>query len=176
MSMEQTAVSDEVRRDRWLVFIQSLNPDINPGAVRLVSLLHRVAHSLRQVSEESLAEAGLSYAQFRLLMNLFFAERFEGCTEMNPSEISERQGISRNTASAIIRHLEEERLIERELDNQDRRKFIIRLTPAGRARFAEHASHHFRILHHCFTELTANEQETLTGLLQKVALSPCLQK
>jgi DNA-binding MarR family transcriptional regulator len=176
MSQQNSSDVERMKQERWLAFIQSLNPDVSPATVRLVTLLHRVAHSLRHVSEASLNEAGLSYAQFRILMSLFFAERFEGCSDLNPSELSERQGISRNTASALIRSLEEERLIERELDQSDRRKFIIRLTPAGRSRFAEHASQHFRILHDCFAGVSAEEQATLTQLLQKLAEGPFSRK
>jgi DNA-binding MarR family transcriptional regulator len=165
-----------MREESWLSFIQGLTPEVSPATVRLVGLLHRVGHSLRQVSEASLDEAGLSYAQFRILMNLFFAERFEGCAELNPSELSERQGISRNTASALIRHLEEEQLIERELDQQDRRRFGIRLTPAGRSRFVEHASQHFRVLDQCFADLGPEDQEMLAQLLQRLAGTLCFQK
>ncbi|NIS39166.1 MarR family transcriptional regulator, partial [Candidatus Saccharibacteria bacterium] len=94
--------------------------------------MRHVAHGLRQVGENSLAAADMSYARYRLLLGLFFSAEIEGREGLNPSEISERQGTSRNTISSLIRDLEDEGLIERLLDQDDRRKFIIRLTPSGR--------------------------------------------
>src|SRR5690606_39285770 len=58
-------------------------------------------HTLRQISENSLTEAGLSYAQYRILMLLLFAEQFDNMAAMNPSELSERQGISRDRKSVV---------------------------------------------------------------------------
>jgi DNA-binding MarR family transcriptional regulator len=104
-------------------------------------------------------------------MNLLFAEQFEACSQLNPSEISDRQGISRNTVSALIRSLEEDGLIERHLDQNDRRKFNISLTAGGRERVRQHARHHFRAVHDCFQTLDAAEQETMSQLLEKLFAS-----
>jgi DNA-binding MarR family transcriptional regulator len=92
----------------------------------------------------------------------------EGRDELNPSEISERQGTSRNTVSALIRNLEDEGLVERDLDKEDRRKFNIRLTEAGRALVSEHASKHMRIIAGCFSTLNGDEQEALSQILNKL--------
>jgi DNA-binding MarR family transcriptional regulator len=130
--------------------------------------MRRVSHNLYQIGESSLAASGLSYAQYRILMSLFFCERMEGRDELNPSEISERQGTSRNTVSALIRNLEDEGLVERDLDKEDRRKFNIRLTEAGRALVSEHASKHMRIIAGCFSTLNGDEQEALSQILNKL--------
>lgn len=156
------------KREKWVNLIQSLNPDIDPRAIRLMDEMRRVSHSLYQIGESSLAASGLSYAQYRILMSLFFCERMEGRAELNPSEISERQGTSRNTISALIRNLEEEGLIERDLDKEDRRKFNIRLTEAGRDLVGEHASKHMRIIAGCFSTLNGDEQEALSQILNKL--------
>lgn len=157
------------KREKWVNFIQSLNPDIDPRAIRLMDEMRRVSHNLYQIGESSLAASGLSYAQYRILMGLFFCERIEGRDELNPSEISERQGTSRNTISALIRNLEEEGLIERHLDKEDRRRFNIRLTEAGRALVSEHASRHMCIVASCFSTLTGDEQEALIQILNKLS-------
>ena len=156
------------KREKWVNLIQSLNPDIDPGAIRLMDEMRRVSHNLYQIGEISLAASGLSYAQYRILMSLFFCERMEGRDELNPSEISERQGTSRNTISALIRNLEDEGLIERHLDKEDRRKFNIRLTEAGRSLVSEHASRHMSIIAGCFSTLTGDEQEALSQILNKL--------
>ncbi len=170
-----TTLDADKKRERWLEFMQQLNPEARPETIRLVGLLHRVGHALYQLAENSLAKTGLSYAQYRLLTQLLFHEQCEHGTALNPSELSERQGVSRNTISALIRNLEAEGLVERALDEQDRRRFLIRLTEAGRQRVHNHATHHFHILHAGFSTLSPAEQAELSSLLERLADNPAFK-
>jgi DNA-binding MarR family transcriptional regulator len=156
------------RREKWLALMQALETEVDPQTVRLLERMRMVSHSLYQLGEHSLDAAGLSYARFRLLMSLYKGELLDGRPELNPSEISARQGISRNTASTLIRDLEEEGLIERRLDSSDRRRFNIRLTANGRELVRQHAADHFRMVAGCFDALSAEEQEALDDLLTKL--------
>ncbi|RMG95588.1 MAG: MarR family transcriptional regulator [Chloroflexi bacterium] len=166
--MPPTILDTPEQREKWIAFIHSLNPDTDARAIRLMDEMRMVGRTLHIIGEHSLAESGLSYAQYRILMSLFFCENMEGRNGMNPSEISERQGTSRNTISSLVRSLEEQGLVKRELDPQDRRKFNIQLTENGRSLVRQHASRHFRIIHDFFSTLTADEQETLSQLLAKM--------
>lgn len=159
---------DQDQREKWQTFVQGLNAEIDPGTLRLMDKLRTVSHTLHQIGVVSLADADLSYARFRLLMRLWFCEEFEGRVELNPSEISEMQGVSRNTISSLIRDLEAEGLIERHLDKKDRRRFNIRLTEDGRSRVHAHASQHFQIITDRFSVLTPEEQTQLSDLLTKL--------
>jgi len=160
---------DMETRNKWVTFLEGLNSDIDPKAIRLMGKMHGVAHALYQAGESNLASAGLSYARFRLLLNLLIGEEMEGREELNPSEISVKQGISRNTVSALIRDLENDGLIERQLDNNDRRRFNIRLTPFGRDLVREHAGTHFHFVGNCFGDLTTDQQNSLGELLELLA-------
>lgn len=159
---------DQEKREKWFTFVQELNSEIAPDALRLMEKLRMVSHALHQIGEVSLADADLSYARFRLLMRLLFCEEFEGRVELNPSEISEKQGVSRNTVSSLIRDLEGEGLIERHLDQKDRRRFNICLTEDGRSRVRAHAGQHFQIIANRFSVLTPEEQAQLNDLLTKL--------
>jgi DNA-binding MarR family transcriptional regulator len=160
---------DEEKRQKWIAFVNELNPDVDPGALRLMDQMRMVSHLLYQIAEISVAATGLSYAKMRLLLSLLLATEIEGREEgLNPSEISERQGTSRNTISSLIRDLEDEGLIERTLDPEDRRRFNIELTPAGRELVRAHVSNHLRTVAHCFAVLTPEEQETLRRLLVRL--------
>jgi DNA-binding MarR family transcriptional regulator len=167
--MIKTKTMDEETEDKWSKFLQALDSDIDHQAFRLMGKMHGVAHALYQAREANLASAGLSYARFRLLLNLLIAEELEGKEGMNPSEISEKQGISRNTVSALIRDLEEDGLIERHLDHQDRRRFNICLTQDGRELVREHAGAHFHFIGSCFGNLTTDQQNYLGDLLDNLA-------
>lgn len=171
-----TSPTLEQRRRQWLSFLHELSPETEPETIRLIGLLHRTAHAMKQLGEASLAEAGLSYSQYRVLMHLLFSERHENQPTLNPSDLSERQGLSRNTMSALIRNLEKEGLIERQLDEQDRRRFLIRLTEPGRVKVTTHATQHLTTIHSCFSDLTPDDQTTLSQLLKQLAANPALNR
>jgi DNA-binding MarR family transcriptional regulator len=101
-------------------------------------------------------------------MYLLFAEQMGERGELNPSEISNRHGVSRNTMSSLIRNLEDAGLVERELDPDDRRRFNISLTENGRSLVTDYARHHLANVGSCFSVLSPEEQETLSQLLRKV--------
>ncbi len=165
------APPDAKRHEKWLALMHELNSDVDPATVRLLEHFRMVAHSLYQLGEHSLEAAGLSYARFRLLMNLLKSEELDGRPELNPSEISQRQGISRNTVSTLIRDLEQEGLIERRLDPHDRRRFNIRLTTNGRELVRQHSAAHFRAVASCFDALSVEERRQLGDLLTTVGKS-----
>ena len=162
---------DTKKREKWIALLQEMQSDVDPHTVRLMDNMRRVSHALYQLGESSLASAGLTFARFRLLMGLLMSEEIDGRNELNPSEISVKLGISRNTVSALIRELEQEELVERHLDNNDRRRFKIRLTPAGRMLVRENASQHYHIIAGCFAALSPEEQESLSSILSKLDVS-----
>jgi DNA-binding MarR family transcriptional regulator len=135
--------------------------------------LRQVAHQLYRLNETSMEAAELSYAQYRVLMHLAFHEWLGDTDGLNPSEISAHQGTSRNTISALIRGLEEAGLIERRLDEADRRRFFIRLSEAGRRKVRDHANRHLQLAAQVFSVLSSDEMERLSGLLRK--LNACAQ-
>ncbi|MCC6603831.1 MAG: winged helix-turn-helix transcriptional regulator [Anaerolineae bacterium] len=164
----KTWLQDSEKRQKWMAFMQNFHPEIEPKTLRLMEELGYVARSIFHMREQSIDEAGLSFAQYQVLMHLFFAEQMGEPGELNPSEISDRQGVSRNTMSAFIRNLEDERLVERRLDPDDRRRFNISLTENGRSLVSQYMHDHLDTVGHCFSALAPDEQETLLHLLQKL--------
>ena len=161
-------LQNKEKRQKWMQFMQGFNSQIHPQTIRLMDELGYVTRSIFQMGEQSVDDAGLSYAQYRVLMHLSFAEQMGERAELNPSEISNRQGVSRNTMSAFIRNLEEEGLVERQLDPCDRRRFNISLTDAGRAVVREHTHHHLETIDRFFSAISSTEQDDLLNLLQKL--------
>lgn len=154
------------QRERWAAFIRSLTPQSDPRAARLMDDFHTVAHQIYQLNEAHLTSTGLSYAEFRILMNLMFCEWSGGCNGLNPSVISAHQGTSRNTISTLIRNLEAEGLVERHLDDADRRRFNIHLTDTGREKVRAHSVQFGQLINQLFGALSDTEVETLSGLLR----------
>lgn len=157
------------KQQRWIEFVQSISPGISPQAVRIMGQWRRVSHAVQQIGQASLADSGLTEAQYLVLMSLYIHEQIEGRSEMNPSEISKWRGTSRNTTSALIRGLEAAGYIQRRLDEQDRRKFNIALTAAGRDKVSQYAHMQFEIVGGCFNALSPAEQTQLGDLLAKLS-------
>jgi DNA-binding MarR family transcriptional regulator len=154
------------KAERFMQFIRAVSPTADPVSVILFSQMLRAHNQLLNAVEKNLAAVGLSWGKFRLLMNLGRCESYEGCEGMQPSELSELQGISRNTASALISALEKQGLVARSLHNTDRRRFVIRLTPKGRHVLRANLDSQFRFVSHCFDEFTKEER---IGLIDHLA-------
>ena len=155
-------------RAEWMRFSRMLSPDSDPRVMQMMGKLRMVSHAVHQRGESSLEAAGLSMAQYRVLLHLMFSEEIEGREGLNPSEISAKQGTNRNTVSSLLRSLESAELVTRALDPDDRRKFNICLTDAGRALVRTHAVEHFQTADEIFSSLTDEELTTLDQLLDKI--------
>lgn len=164
---------DDETKHQLIAFAASLHSEGDPRVHRLMDELRKVAHQLYRLSETSLNEADLSYAQYRVLMNLLFNEWRGNTQGVNPSAISANQGTSRNTISALIRGLEDAGLIERQLDQADRRRFYIRLTEAGRSKVRDHARQHMQFVANLFAVFNSEELDMLGSLLSR--LNQCAQ-
>ncbi len=84
------------------------------------------------------------------------------------SELSRRMMVTTGNVTGITDQLEAEGLVRRELDPQDRRSFIVRLTPKGQQLFAEMARVHEGWVIELFGGLSAAEKESLYTLLGRL--------
>ena len=153
----------------WSLFLHQLYPQSDPTLVELMQKLRVVSHALYQQLEGQSAEINLSFAQYRILLHLHFCETMQNRPSLNPSEISQRHGVNRNTASSLIRSLEKAAYIVRQLDAKDRRKFNIGLTDAGRELVREHFRCHAQKMGTFFTVLNDHEREAFGLILDKLA-------
>jgi DNA-binding MarR family transcriptional regulator len=158
-------------REKFIEFVKTISPAADVVSVLLFGHLHRASNHLVHIAEKQLEKTGLTWPQFRLLMHLMRDEQHGQAVGMMPSELSEHQNISRNTASALISSLEEHGYISRELHGTDRRKFLIKLTPKGRKLLQMQLGNHFVFLGQCFNHLTTKERQTLSELLEKLNAS-----
>ncbi len=160
---------DGHQREHFLQFVRETCPEADPTSVMLFGQVMRTSNHLVQAAERNLEHAGLTWAKFRLLMSLHRGEQHGQGEGMQPSELSDLQGISRNTVSALIAGLEEDGLISRELHGTDRRRFVIRLTPEGRRLVKSELGNQFKFVSGCFKDLSAQERHTLAALLTRLA-------
>ena len=101
-------------------------------------------------------------------MNLHRGEQHGVTAGMQPSELSDAQGVSRNTVSALIASLEKDGLLSRELHGTDHRRFVIRLTSEGRKLLKTKMASQFRFVTECFSNFTAAERQTFLNFLMRL--------
>jgi len=144
---------------------------LNTEDMRVLELFHRlkvVSHLLNHLVGEHRKDIRLSHARMRLLIRLAVSDRLGNDQGLPPSELSRFLGVSRNTVSALLNGLEEQRLIERHLHPTDRRQFLIRITPAGHDLVCARAPEFGAFVASLFEVLSPEERATLLALLDKL--------
>lgn len=147
--------------------LMSHYPEVDLGALRITRELS-ITHALLMVSvEELLRPAGLSWSKLFILLWLR-AIQDAGEQGLNPSELSGHLAVTRNTVSTLLGGLEHQRYVTRELDPEDKRRFVIRLTPAGRDAVERCAAPFFGHLHTLLSSIDHEQRVLLVGLLTQL--------
>jgi DNA-binding MarR family transcriptional regulator len=135
--------------------------------LRMISMLANVYDVIVQAH---MREENLSAPRWRLLLHLYAAE-LRGEAAVSPTQLSRFQNVTKNTVSSLLRSLEEDGLIERELDRRDRRQFHIRLSASGRELIRSSTPGHVAYLNHLVSDLSPTEIDQMQALLDKLHAS-----
>jgi DNA-binding MarR family transcriptional regulator len=119
-------------------------------AARLRLAIARTARRLRQEAGEELSPSKTAA--------LATIDRHGPLT---PSELAARERIQRPTVTRIVARLEEDGLVQRTRDPQDRRSSLVALSPAGRELLARGRTRKDAYLARRLRELDADERATL---------------
>jgi DNA-binding MarR family transcriptional regulator len=102
-------------------------PDAEVDAVLPFLNILRVGSDLSDALDALLDQHGLLQGRWWVLILLM---REDSLTS-TPSDLAEKAGVSRATMTGLVDSLERDGLVQRLTDASDRRKFSIKLTPAG---------------------------------------------
>jgi DNA-binding MarR family transcriptional regulator len=134
----------------------------------LFGKIQRVAQLCEILDYAQGDEITLSGPRWRIMLRLMIDEKI-GVTEgVTPTMLSHSQRVSKNTISALLRGLEEQELIKRNLDPDDLRVFRIQLTDKGRDLIRKSAPDRIESLNRMFSTLTQDEKKQLLDLLEKL--------
>ena len=150
---------DQWRRER---------PDLDPAVVGVAGRLFRVARRLDAAVEEVFAgRHGLQPGWFDLLSSL---RRAGEPYQLSPTQLSQAVMLSSGGMTKRLDRMEDDDLVRRRPDPNDRRAMLVELTPKGRevidAAIEDHIANEERLL----AGLSAAEQRTLERLLRKLML------
>jgi len=116
---------------------------------------------IRELDRQLRAVHGLGVPEFDVLITLFNgAERGVRMTDLAKAIMLSPAGLTH-----MVTRLERDRLVERAVDAADRRSFLVRLTPDGRARLDTARVTHKAVIHAHFTaRLTGGQLEELASI------------
>jgi DNA-binding MarR family transcriptional regulator len=123
--------------------------------IRLLSATRAIEAELR---ERLRLQFAMTLPQFDVMAALYREER-----GMTMTELSRRLMVSNGNVTGIIDRLVAEAYVLRQALAEDRRSFIVRVTPKGAARFATVAEAHEQWVDQLLSDFDAEEMEMLIG-------------
>lgn len=104
------------------------HPDYPVGAAAVVRLTKVIARRINDHANAMLTPAGLTHPEFNVLMMLFGTPDYT----LNPSLLSDAAGEKSANITRLTDQLCAKGYVRRTVDQADRRKIAVTLTPAGR--------------------------------------------
>lgn len=130
-----------------------------PGALLVIA-----ARTGQELAKARLAPLGLTVQMCGVLIRL-------GEGPLSQHELGEQLGIDRTTVVELIDELERKRVVERRRNPDDRRSYLLTLTPKGRT-FQKRAARAFdAAADDFFGSLTPGEQRAMTDMLRRMILA-----
>ncbi len=154
--------------DRHVALWQRELPWMNPLHEQVVARLMLLAKHLARAREAAFADEELGRASFKVLLAL---RRLGPPYTAQPSDLAEQLGLSRGALSARLSPLEEDGLITRTTDPDDRRRVHVALTAAGREAFDRHGQHEGRDEAALLDVLSKVDQKRIADLLRTLVLA-----
>lgn len=139
---------------------------VGPSRELLLStpfLLKRLGGAVKERALAAFEPTGLN-PQHHAVLSLLD----EGARETQAT-IADALAYDRSYLVGLLDELEQRKLIERRRDPSDRRRHIVRVTPAGKKTLARLRAVHEQVDHEFFAPLSPDERSTLHALLHKLA-------
>jgi homoprotocatechuate degradation regulator HpaR len=134
--------------------------------IALLRARERVMGPIRKM----LMDVGITEQQWRVLRTV------EEQGPIDPTSISEQACLLLPSLTRILHKLEEKALIAREPDATDRRKQIVRITPAGAKLIADNLATSLQLMQDIREQIGPDRFETLLDLLNELDRLPVTAK
>lgn len=123
----------------------------------------RISHNGRRKLHNQTQEGNCRNRGYGHILDLL--SKHNGLTQQ---QIAQMLGIRPQSASEAVANLEEQLLVEKSPNPQDKRSYLLHITPEGVKRQAETQARRQENAHRILAPLTKEEKDTLQALLQKV--------
>jgi DNA-binding MarR family transcriptional regulator len=167
--MSEMATKQEERDhvDRFLDTIRERLPMLDPEVEGLVDRIGGLSRRFHRALDETLAEFGLDYAEYRLLGLL--TKKGDGY-HSSPGKLARQMELSSGAMTNRLDRLEEAELIRRLPDPSDRRGIQVELTPKGRKLYEDAIGVQGRKESLVAAALTNAEKKQLNALLRRLMI------
>jgi MarR family 2-MHQ and catechol resistance regulon transcriptional repressor len=139
-------------------------PENQETGVHVWLVLMKAHEAMRRHAEQNIHGLGIGFSDFMVLELLLH----KGPTPVN--EIGRRVRLTSGSITSAVDRLEAKALVERKVDNADRRTRIVHLTEAGRKLIACAFADHERAMEQAAAGLTSEERVQAVTLLKKLGL------
>jgi DNA-binding MarR family transcriptional regulator len=161
---------DKMHR-QWVQHLHEMSGGMDTRGLEIAQSIRMIARFLDLAVNQSLAFGELSGPRLGILLRLMGEEDHGNYAGINPTLLSRYQDVKKNTITSLLKGLEDRGLIERSTDPEDRRGFLIRITPAGRELVRSTAPARFEFMNQITSSLTDEERDQLLILLGKLRMT-----
>lgn len=129
----------------------------------LLQAIGQAAHKIDSCRDAALREYGLSSTKFDVLKHLVQAD-----TPLSLSQLADRLTCGRSNITQLIDRLEEDKLVQRVPDPEDRRCMRATVTDDGRQRYLMGMQAEAEVKRQLLANLPPEQREHLAALLKRV--------
>jgi MarR family transcriptional regulator, 2-MHQ and catechol-resistance regulon repressor len=133
-------------------------------ALSLWVKLARAHDTLNHLTAENIRSFGLTPAQFGVV------ECLGHLGQMLIGDLTKKHLVSGGNMTVVVDNLEKEGIVERLVNEKDKRAFFVRLTPKGKRIFNKMFLKHAEYITKLVSILPESEQSELAQLLKKLGL------
>ena len=155
------AISDQVARTAT-----QFGPDFDPTVLTMAMTLYRTMAAFDRAHAAELAPHGLNMVQFNVISVL---HRSSG--PMTMGDLAQAVMVRPGNLTSVVDGLVRRGLVDRQLNPDDRRSFLVRVGHAGEEFLAEFLPGHWRYLNALSAGLSMRQRTQLTKLLDGLAES-----
>lgn len=152
---------------RWAEYWKD-NPNFRPEVEGAVTRMSTVLRALKRADAAAFTDSEFTQQDYDTL-HVLMVQPYP--TEATPAQLAEANRITRAAMTSRLDRLVASGLVTREVDPLDRRRVVVRPTPAGRATWDRYVHDGMRREQHLLRALGPRELEQLNRLLRKVVRS-----
>jgi DNA-binding MarR family transcriptional regulator len=152
---------------RWAEYWKD-NPNFDAHVEGAVTRMEAILARLKRLNAAAFAGSDFTLEDY-LTLHALMVQPFP--TEATPAQLAEMLNLTRAGVTSRLDRLADAGLVTREGDAVDRRRVIVRPTPAGRAAWDRYVHEGMTREQHLLAPLNATELAQLNRLLRKVVLA-----
>lgn len=162
--MDYYNFSDRPSPERISEIAQQFNLHINPDSAHLYLNFQQTYREVEKSYNHLLEKFDLSESRFTILMFLIRAKD----RQLLPSEIADKLGVARPTASKLVKGLINQGLVTSAPSSLDKRMNFIKITNSGAELLNTFLPYNYRAVDELFTDFTVEEKDQFLILLKKL--------